>query len=529
VTQTNLPGPFHVFTGQDLPHLLEARARDRADHPFLIYAPFDGAPQVWTYQQFRDAVARLAGGLAQQGVRAGDFVVIHMDNCSEFLLTWHACSRLGAIAVTTNTKSSVDELNYFITNCGAKYAVTEPCQESTVRQAGPDLVWIAVTETDGGARPEQKRLAASINFEALLLSDADPAPLRDPIALSFNSVQYTSGTTSRPKGVVWTHANALWGARIGAMCCAVRSDDIGHTCLPLYHTNALSYSHLSTLWAGATLVFQRRFSASRYWSCVVEHKCTWGVQIPFMLKALMGQPVPKHHITRWGLGAIDPPLVTQKFNIPCLGWFGMTETVSLTMISTRNLPGRIGSMGAPTPGYEVEVRREDGELVNYGESGALWIKGVRGISLFQEYLNNPQATSDAFDAKGWFKTGDRVTPHVDGSIVFDGRDRDMLRVGAENVAESEIERVIMASGLVSEVAVVGKPHPMLDEVPVAFITPFNPAQDISTVLLDLCKAKLASFKVPDEIIVVTDFPRVTLGKIDKKHLRQQLIDRKPPA
>jgi len=199
------------------------------------------------------------------------------------------------------------------------------------------------------------------------------------------------------------------------------------------------------------------------------------------------------------------------------------------MVSTRNLPGRIGSMGAPTPGYEVEIRREDGQCVNFGESGALWIKGVRGLSLFQEYLNNPQATADAFDANGWFKTGDRVTPHADGSIVFDGRDRDMLRVGAENVAESEIERVLMGSGLVTEVAVVGKPHPMLDEVPVAFFTPLNPAQDPSAALLDLCKSKLASFKVPDEIIVVADFPRVTLGKIDKKLLRQQLINRQTQA
>ena len=117
----------------------------------------------------------------------------------------------------------------------------------------------------------------------------------DPLA--FNSVQYTSGTTSRPKGVVWTHANALWGARSNAAVCAIQPDDIGHVFLPLYHTNALCYSHLATLWAGATIVLQPRFSASRYWDCVTEHKCSWGIQIPFSLKALMSQPIPERTIS----------------------------------------------------------------------------------------------------------------------------------------------------------------------------------------------------------------------------------------
>ena len=524
--QDNMPGPIHMFTGQDLPHLLEARAHDRADHPFLIYSPPEGPAQSWTYRGFRDAVAAFAGGLAGHGVKQDDFVVIHMDNCIEFLLAWHACSRLGAVAVTTNTRSSQDELAYFIAHCGARHAITQPCFAQLVSAASPRLEWLCVTETDGGLAPDAPRPAGTLPFEKLAAGDAACAPLRPADPMLPNSVQYTSGTTSRPKGVVWTHANALWGARMGALSSQVTPDDIGHTCLPLYHTNALAYSHLATLWAGATLVFQMRFSASRYWPCVTEHKCTWGVQIPFMLKALMALPVPENKIQRWGLGGIDPPPVLQKFGIPCIGWFGMTETVSLPLISTWNMPGRIGSMGQVAPGYEIEVRREDGSHVSAGESGMLWIKGKRGLSLFREYLNNPEATAEAFDENGWFKTGDRVTPHADGSVVFDGRDRDMLRVGAENVAESEIERVLMGTGLVVEVAVVGKPHPMLDEVPVAFVIPMQPGTDPVEQLLAACRAKLASFKVPDEIFVVDDLPRVTLGKIDKKQLRSRMAERK---
>lgn len=516
-------GPIHPFTGRDLPWLLEARAQTRTDHTFLIFQPLEGEPQRWTYGAFRDAVVRLAGGLSAMGVAKGDFVVIHMDNCIEFLLAWHALSRLGAVAVTTNTRSAPDELAYFIEHCGARRAITQPRFEALIRAAGPSLDGIIVTEFDAGERPETPRSSASLPFEQAMAGDPALAPLRPAEPMLFNSVQYTSGTTSRPKGVVWTHANALWGARFTAGVLQLTETDIGHTCLPLYHTNALSYSHLGTLWAGGSLVFQTRFSARRYWPCVTAHDCTWGVQIPFMLKALRDLPVPEHRLTRWGLGSINPRLWASTFGIPLLGWFGMTETVSLPIVSTLNLPGRTGSMGVVAPGYEIEVRREaDGSHVDFGESGLMWIRGVRGVSMFMEYLNNAEATAAAFDEDGWFLTGDRVTPHDDGHIVFDGRGRDMLRVGAENVAESEIERVLLATGLVVEVAVVGKPHPMLDEAPVAFVTPMAGVSDPSEALLEACRARLASFKVPHEIRLIADFPRVTLGKIDKKSLRAEL-------
>jgi crotonobetaine/carnitine-CoA ligase len=305
---------------------------------------------------------------------------------------------------------------------------------------------------------------------------------------------------------------------MGAFACQVGPEDVGHACLPLYHTNALSYSHLSTLWAGSTLVFQRRFSASRFWDCVTQHGCTWGIQIPFTLKALMTMPAPANRFRLWGLGGVDPPAVVRHFGIPCLGWFGMTETVSLPLVSTPNLKSRLGSMGTPTPGYEIEVRTEAGEPVGFGQTGHLWIRGVRGLSLFQEYLNDPEATAAAFDAHGWFRTGDRVSLHPTG-VVFEGRDRDMLRVGAENVAESEIERVLLATGLVTEVAVVGKPHPMLDETPIAFIIPADGTNDPRPALAAACAEKLARFKRPQTLVLVEDLPRVTLGKIDKKALR----------
>ena len=516
---------LHGCNGRNIPWLLRARANDRADHPFIIWSPFDRPATTISYASFHSQVISLAAGMRARGVGQGDFVLLHMDNCPEFLLVWHACSQLGAVVVTTNTRCTANELAYFIEHCGAAVAVTQPGYFELVQSSGPALAWIACIDHNGGepaSVPAGALKIGQLQAEATGFTPVDSDPL------AYNSIQYTSGTTSRPKGVVWTHANALWGARSNAAVCGVKPDDIGHVFLPLYHTNALCYSHLSTLWAGATLVLQPRFSASRYWDCVLEHRCTWGIQIPFSLKALMVKPIPEQHsFQRWGLGAHDPGIIRQMLGIPCIGWFGMTETVALPIYSTLGLPGREMSMGLPSPEYEVQVRGGAGGNAVFGESGRLWIRGIPGISLFDSYLDNPEATAAAFDAEGWFDTGDMVTATEDGFLTFDGRSGDMLRVGAENVAESEIERVVATVPGVLEVAVVGRPDDMLDEVPVAFVEAPGVATataraELSRRVLEQCKQQLADFKLPREVIVVEQIPRVTLGKLDKKSLRSQL-------
>lgn len=515
---------FHPFVGQDVPRLLKARAEDRSDHTFIIWAPFDGEPVHWSYGDFYREVCQLAAGMKAKGVKKDDFVVLHMENCPEFLLSWHACSRLGAVVVTTNNRSSEDEVRYFLEHCGARAAITQPRFEGMIRNAGPDLEWIAVTSTDAGAEAAPPRSELAVAFEEMRGHEED-APLLAADPLAVNSIQYTSGTTSRPKGVMWTHANALWGAQMNARNTTLQPDDISHVCLPLYHTNALSYSHMAALWVGATIVLQPKFSVSRYWDVCVEHGCTYGVQIPFMLFALMKQPVPENHSFRlWGLGAENPQPVLDVFGIPSLGWFGMTETVALQTISSLHLPGQEMSMGRPAPEYGIQIRNEDGNLVEPGEIGMMWIMGIPGISLFSGYLNNPEATREAFDEGGWFCTGDNVTANKDGSITFVGRDTDTMRVGAENVAESEVERVVQGVAGITEVAVVGRPDHMLGFVPVAFLKTVQPIPGIEAMVMAACREKLADFKAPREVRVVDELPRVTLGKIDKKKLRQQLAD-----
>lgn len=518
------PPRLHPFSGHDLPWLLRAQAERRPGHPFIVFAPFDAPAQTWSYRAFHAAVGRVAQALAQRhGIGAGDAVLLHMDNCVEFLLAWHALARIGALAVTSNTRSAGDELAYLADHSRAVVVITQPAYEAALRVAAPAARAFVVIAHDGGAAAERARSAAAVAFETLLDGTLPEHPERPPEPMRPLSVQYTSGTTARPKGVVWTHANGLWGARTNAVAVGLGPADVGHAFLPLFHTNALCYSHLATLWAGATLVLQPRFSASRFWPCQLAHRCTWGIQIPFSLKALLAQPVPAGHaITRWGLGAIDPALVRQVWGIPCIGWFGMTETVGLPIVSYPSLPGREMAMGLPAPGYEVAVRRDDGSDAPFGESGRLWIRGVPGLSMFLEYLHAPDATAAAFDAEGWFDTGDLVTAFDDGHLRFDGREKDMLRIGAENVGAAEIERAVMSAGGIVEVAVVGRPDPMLDEVPVAFVLPIGDAAGLVARVQAACERQLAGFKRPREVIVVDEFPRVTLGKIDKKALRARV-------
>ncbi len=258
------PGIVGPFAGLDVPWLLRMRAEVRRDHPFLIWAPFEAPARKWTYGEFHERVGALAAGLARRGIRPGEYVLIHLDNCIEAMLAWFACVELGAIAVTTNTRSAAAEMEYFAGHCGAVAAITQPAYAELIAANCRELRWIAVISHNAGAAPAQAASRGD-SFEALFADSADrPRRATDPLAPC--SVQYTSGTTSRPKAVLWTHANALWGAKVNAAHEDLHAGDVHQTYLPLFHTNALAYSMLATLWVGASCVIQPRFSASRFWA-----------------------------------------------------------------------------------------------------------------------------------------------------------------------------------------------------------------------------------------------------------------------
>jgi carnitine-CoA ligase len=522
---TDALGIVGPFAGLDVPWLLRMRSERRREHPFLIWAPFDAPARHWTYGEFHERVGALAAGLARRGTRPGECVLIHLDNCIEALLAWFACVELGAVAVTTNTRSAAAELDYFAGHCGAVAAITQPAYAAMIAANCKDLRWLAVTAHDSGQEPAGGPPARADSF-VQLFADATDRPRRPADPMAPCSVQYTSGTTSRPKAVLWTHANALWGAKINAAHQDLHEADVHQTYLPLFHTNALAYSMLASLWVGGACVIQPRFSASRFWRVALEHDCTWTSTIPFCMKALLEHEIPKQHKFRlWGTAVCDPPAFA-AFGVKIIGWWGMTETITHGIIGEVDQPNTPMSIGRPAAEYSIRITDDDGRPTEVGGTGNLAIKGVPGLSLFKEYLHNEQATRESFDEHGYFMTGDRVSRLEGGFIKFGDRAKDMLKVGGENVAASEIEHVIALVPGVREAAVVAKTHPMLDEVPVAFIIPQGGVEAAPAELQDnvmaACRKVLADFKVPREIRLVDEMPRSTLEKVAKAELRKML-------
>lgn len=498
---------IHPFLGMDVWSLLTGRAAQHPDRALLTWEPFDTDPQPWTWAQFVEECAAVAAGLQERGIAAGDRVIIHMQNRPEFLFTWFACSAIGAVAVTTNSRSSEDELAYFIEDSGARAAVTQPDLAEAVRTAGPDLEWVAVTETAGADGFGALRGSP----EALHAVEPDPAaPL---------SIQYTSGTTSRPKGVLWTHANGLWGARINALHEELFSTDVHLVYMPLFHTNAMAYSVLASIWVGARFVLLPKWSSSRFWEISQRHECTWTSLMGLSARAILNSDIPAQHTyRRFGAGS-DLALLTERTGVPMVTWWGMTETITHPIISDGRGSAHPGTMGRCAPEYAITVRDPLGAPTPAGEVGELSVRGVRGVSLFAEYWNNPEATESSFDEDGWFLTGDLVRLNDDGTLTFVDRAKDMLKVGAENVAASEIERVVQTVTGLREVAVVGAPHEALDEVPVVFVVDSDAEDDLAERIIAECSAQLADFKVPREVHFVSQLPRSTISKVNKVELR----------
>jgi crotonobetaine/carnitine-CoA ligase len=261
----------------------------------------------------------------------------------------------------------------------------------------------------------------------------------------------------------------------------------------------------------------------------LECGCTFTVMMPFVWKALDKQEKPRHRYRLWNHGALDSGLAA-RYGVRVNASWGMTEVVTEGTVSTPSLPCTEGGIGRPAPEYQIRVVDDSGQEVGVGEAGNLEVRAQRGVGLFLEYYDDPAATRAAFTDDGYFRTGDLVTRLADGSLRYASRLKDMLKVGGENVAAAEIERVILAVPGVREAAVVGKPHEFLAEVPVAFVLVAEEVRDQAALLPAIeaaCAATLADFKRPREIRFVDALPRSVNEKVAKGVLRK-LVTEPPP-
>ncbi len=514
------------FAGQDIDWMLRRWLPTRGDHPFLIWEPRSGLDETWTYRRFVDDVDRVAVGLAARGVTRGDKVLIHADNCPEAVIAWYACARLGAVGVTTNTRSVAAEITYFASHARAVGVVTQPRYAALVDEAtaGLELRFTVVTADNSGEEPTTAEAGHGHEGFAALYDDAGEPPDVESDTLSPAGILFTSGTTSRPKAVVHTHGNALWAARQGPINVDMGPDDVYLIYLPFFHVNAQSWSIWTTLGVGGTVVLQPKFSASRFWEVIAKHRVTHLSLIPFVFKAVAEQPVPDHTVKVGAFGLVMPVLEDWLGMRVTASW-GMTETVTHATTTRPHEPYPDMSMGKPTPGYEFAIVDPDtGEPTPDGEIGELWVRGTRGIQLFLEYYDNPEANAAAFTDDGWLRTGDLVRMGERGNFFYCDRDSDALKVGGENVSAREVEDTVrQVPGLV-DIAVVAKSHDMLDMVPVAFVirAPGSEGTDteLETRIIEHCAQNLSAFKVPRAVYVVDEFPEATIGKIAKNRLRE---------
>jgi crotonobetaine/carnitine-CoA ligase len=327
------------------------------------------------------------------------------------------------------------------------------------------------------------------------------------------AVLYTSGTTSKPKGVMVSHAAYLHCGEAVAQHVRLRPEDRNLIVLPLFHGNAQYYSTMSALVTGASIALAPRFSASRWSEQAALMRATvaslFAAPIRMILAAEPSQYDRKHklRVTLFAQNVTQDQLdaFEERFGCPLAQLYGMTETVAPPTINPLYGERRNMSIGRPT--LDTRVRIEDGQLVVAGEPGKTLMSG---------YLDNPEATADVL-RDGWLYTGDGVRADDDGFLYFVDRKKDLIKRAGENVSTVEVEQILDQHPAVYESAVVGLPDEMYDEIVAAFVVP---ASDVSAdELIAFCRDRLAKFKVPARIEFVDELPRTPVGKVQKHLLR----------
>ena len=511
---------IHPFVGMDAASHLRERAAMHPDKTFLIWAPFEGAHETWTWARFEDDVARLAGGLRARGVGPGDRVFVHLENCPQTLIARFACGWIGAIAVLGNPALAAPEVRDVAEAARVRAAITQPKLRETVASI-PHLDWIALTDDDAG-EPAAQPVPASERLSAMM---GERAPARAPDPLAPALILFTTGTTSRAKGVLWTHANILWGGKMAAWQQGVRHDDIYHVFLPLFHVVGFSWSFLAAFFSGGTVLLQPRFSGSRYWGAAVQHRATLSSQVKFTSNVLAQQPPVQHFFRQWTT-ANHTPAYCERFGLREVSGWGMTEMVTQGIVGDPWSLQPARSIGRPSSAYRIYIEDDAGRPVAPGETGHLYVGAVRGLSIFREYDGNETATREAFDAQGRFITGDRVTLLDNGWIEFADRTKDVIKVGGEGVSGGEVEACIAQVQGVREVAVVGKTDETWGEIVAALVIVHEGVdpQDAHARIMSHCQASLAKFKQPRDLRIVDDFPRIGFGKVAKAKIRAMLAE-----
>jgi acyl-CoA synthetase (AMP-forming)/AMP-acid ligase II len=482
---------------------------------------FEG--ETTTYAEMATRAAALAGGLRNCGVKAGDVVGLLSYNCPEFLETLFAANCLGAIAMPINWRLAAPEVRYILEHSEARALV-----------CGDALVDVAEDATEAlDVLRVSVEQPASTGWIALADLRGEPAT---PVATGGDDahrLMYTSGTTGRPKGVVLTHANLAWKNLAHIVEFGFTRADLGLACGPLYHVGALDLTTTTLIAAGATTIIHPAFDAAAVVDEIERSRVTTVWLAPAMVNAIMALPDVEQRdlvsvrVIINGGEKMPIPLIERIQRTFPAAWFadayGLTETVSGdTFLDRDNIVSKLGSVGRPCLYLELDIWDDKGESVPAGERGEIVLRGPK---VFKGYWRDAEATAAAF-AGGWFHTGDIGVRDEDGYLFIVDRLKDMIVSGGENIAGSEVERVLYEHDAVLEAAVVGRPDERWGEVPAAFVALRDGAVATAEELLAHCRKQLARFKVPKEITFIDALPRNPSGKVLKRELRSRPTDQR---
>lgn len=453
---------------------------------------------------FAQAVRETAAALAQRGLQRGDVLAVLLPNRVELVTCMFAAWRLGAALTPINPALTRVEAEYQIRDSGARVVVAE--SRDAVEASG---VLVLSLEDLSGA-----------------LGSADGAPAAAPSLDDLALLIYTSGTTGRPKGVMLDHANVARMAETIVEAGEFTAADSCLLVLPLFHVNGIMVSVVTPLAAGGSTTIAPRFDPASFWDRVARARATYFSAVPTiyaMLVNLLAEATAPESLRVVICGAAPMPaeLIAEfesRYRVPLVEGYGLSECTVVCTLNPLHGVRKPGTVGLPLSGIDVRIAGPEGTPHAGMEPGEVI---VRGPNVMRGYLGKPEETARTI-RDGWLYTGDVGRLDDDGYLVLVDRVKDMIIRGGENIYPKEIENALYSHPAVLEVAVVGRPHPVYGEEPVAFIA-LRPGQRATAEqLLGHTEASLARFKRPREVFIEPSLPKNPVGKIDKPALRAKL-------
>jgi crotonobetaine/carnitine-CoA ligase len=506
-------------SGTDTVWSLYLRCADRHAHSTMLFVDDTGTVYSTAWADLADRCGRIAATLRSSGVRHGDRVAILEANSPHYPALLGATALLGAIAVPLNSLLAPPELAYQLDD-------VEP-----VALIAGDRFTSAAGAALAAAGVAPVRYVCGLSKDGWDSLPEGEQPLDGPPRrvdhMDPFQILFTSGTTSRPKGVLHSHRNIVEEALRQVYQWSLRPDDVLFTHMPLFHVAGQNLALFPAMSVGAGVAIGGAFSASRWADDLRATTATVAPVTGAQIRMIMAQPGREddreNRVRLIPTGIAAPAdmetAFVERFGAPVRAVSGSTESIAVSYCEPVWGEHRYPALGRPTFGKQVEIRDEHGNALPPAQPGELCVRGAAGAEVMLGYWNRPEETAKAL-ADGWLHTGDIGVMDDEGYIFFVDRKKDIIKRAGENVSASEVERVLLELGGVRDAAVVGRPDPIRDEAVIAFVVLDTDGPSVEK-MTEHCAGNLAKFKVPEEIIAIDAMPTTTIGKIEKNALRQR--------